>query len=138
MTYRSGAPKSQQCKAHRTQGGERCKAWAVRGATVCNAHGGAAPSVRDKARQRLEEAVLPALAQLRRLVDSADSDASKLRAIENVLDRTGYKLPVQIEADNAVTIRVEYEPVEVAQARVIEHTIEQLQNGATNGTRTKD
>jgi hypothetical protein len=82
--------------------------------------------------------VFPALAQLRRLVDSADSDASKLRAIENVLDRTGYKLPVQIEADNAVTIRVEYEPVEVAQARVIEHTIEQLQNGATNGTRTKD
>lgn len=35
-----------------------CDAWAVRGGTVCVAHGGAAPQVRQKARERLAEAAI--------------------------------------------------------------------------------
>ena len=80
--------------------------------------------------------VEPALEQLRRLIHSADSDSVKLTAIRDVLDRTGYKLPVQIEADNAVTIRVEYETLTHTEPEhVIEHTYTQaMQNGAsTNG-----
>jgi hypothetical protein len=40
------------CRAHRSNG-LPCAAWAVRGATVCVAHGGAAPQVRRAARRRL-------------------------------------------------------------------------------------
>ena len=83
--------------------------------------------------------VAPALSQLRRLVDNADSDSVKLTAIRDILDRAGYKLPDRVESDNAVTIRVEYETLEQVPARVIEHHYESLQNGATNGqSKTND
>lgn len=75
----------------------------------------------------------PALGELRKLVLKARSESVKLGAIETVLDRTGYKLPERIEADNAVTIKVEYDQAP-APAQVIEQHYEQLQNGASNGT----
>ncbi len=34
-------PKNQRCHAHSSQTGQPCRAWAVRGKTVCIAHGGA-------------------------------------------------------------------------------------------------
>lgn len=40
-----------RCSARTSRG--QCKKWAVRGATVCATHGGAAPQVRDAARRRL-------------------------------------------------------------------------------------
>jgi hypothetical protein len=42
-----------RCGAHR-KNGERCLKIAIRGATVCRFHGGAAGHVRRKARERLE------------------------------------------------------------------------------------
>lgn len=45
---------AQRCTAHRTNG-EPCRAWAVRGATVCVTHGGAAPAVRAAAARRVAE-----------------------------------------------------------------------------------
>lgn len=54
-------------------------------------HGGSAPQVRAKANQRLIEMILPALAHLRKIIDSpSTSDTDKLRAIQMVLSRTGY------------------------------------------------
>lgn len=108
VTYRSGF-KGQKCKAHRTDGSGPCGAWAIRGGVVCGAHGGRTPHVKFNARARLDGMVAPALVRLRALMEEADSDSVSLKAIENILDRTGYKLPERIEADNAVTIRVEYE-----------------------------
>jgi hypothetical protein len=43
-----------QCTARSKRSGERCRAYPVRGATVCNAHGGAARQVRAAAARRLE------------------------------------------------------------------------------------
>lgn len=43
-----------RCSAHRTNG-DPCKAYAVRGATVCVTHGGAAPRVREAAARRVAE-----------------------------------------------------------------------------------
>jgi hypothetical protein len=43
-----------QCTARSKRSGERCKAYPVRGATVCNTHGGAARQVRAAAARRLE------------------------------------------------------------------------------------
>ena len=45
-----------QCTAKSTRSGNRCKKYAVRGATVCGTHGGSAPQVRDAARRRTEDA----------------------------------------------------------------------------------
>ncbi|GAA2178236.1 hypothetical protein GCM10009785_00050 [Brooklawnia cerclae] len=42
-----------QCAATSKQSGERCKNHAIPGATVCRIHGGAAPAVMAKARQRV-------------------------------------------------------------------------------------
>ena len=42
-----------RCSAHRSRDGQPCQAWAVRGGSVCVAHGGAAPQVRLAAQRRL-------------------------------------------------------------------------------------
>lgn len=74
--------------------------------------------------------VAPALMQLRKLIDAADTDSVKLTAIRDVLDRTGHKLPERIEADNAVTIRVEYAEQEASShEQIVERA---YRNGATH------
>lgn len=47
-------PPAARCHAKNTRG-EPCKAYAIRGGVVCQAHGGAAPQVRAKADERLQE-----------------------------------------------------------------------------------
>lgn len=49
-----------------------CKRARVPGAVVCPTHGGKAPQVQRKARERLQPAVALAVEALSRLVDSAD------------------------------------------------------------------
>lgn len=86
----NGDPVTRPCSARRTNG-EPCKNSAIRGGTVCARHGGSAPQVRAKANQRLIEMVLPAMRELRKIIDSPDTaDADKLKAINMVLNRTGY------------------------------------------------
>ncbi len=58
--------------------------------------------------------VHPALDALRRLIDRADSDSVKITAIKDVLDRTGFKPPVHVEAEQDTTIHVVYETVPVS------------------------
>ncbi|WP_430645430.1 hypothetical protein [Agromyces sp. GXS1127] len=82
------------------QDGEQCKAYAIKGATVCRAHGGSTPQVRKKARERLMEMVDPAVVQLNRIIEKADtSDADRLKAIAMVLDRTGYGAKATLEVE---------------------------------------
>jgi hypothetical protein len=52
----------QRCTAHRSTDGQPCEAWAVHGARVCVAHGGAAWQVRRAAFDRLAAAGHEALA----------------------------------------------------------------------------
>jgi hypothetical protein len=44
----------EKCTAKSTTTGKRCGKWPVRGSTVCEFHGGNAPQVKAKAKQRLE------------------------------------------------------------------------------------
>lgn len=45
-------PQKVRCKATNRHG-EQCRKWAMKGAVVCNKHGGAAPQVRRKAQERI-------------------------------------------------------------------------------------
>ena len=80
-----------QCTAHKSHGGPRCRAYAIKGSNVCSRHGGLAPQVRKAAENRLLALVEPALAELGKIIESKQtSDADKLKAVAEVLDRTGF------------------------------------------------
>lgn len=76
---------------HGPNAGKRCKQAAINGGTVCVKHGGSAPQVRAKATQRLMAMVMPALAELDKILrKKGTSDTDRLRAIREVLSRTGF------------------------------------------------
>lgn len=80
-----------RCTAKSTRSGEQCKKSAIKGGTVCKTHGGSAAHVANKARERLNELVEPALVQLNRILSAqGTSDSDRLRSIQMVLDRTGF------------------------------------------------
>ena len=80
----------------------RCGQSAIPGATVCYFHGGAAPQVRKKAMERILELVDPALHQLSMLIEEAETDAVRLAAIRDVLDRAGYGAKQKLEIDATI------------------------------------
>jgi hypothetical protein len=75
---------------------------------VCRVHGGSTRHVREKARERLEELVIPAISTLRRLVASAETDAVQLQAARDILDRCGFKPTDKVEQATEVVVRVSY------------------------------
>jgi hypothetical protein len=86
-----------QCIAHKKTG-ERCKNAALEAATVCRYHGGAARHVRNAARARLANAADRMAKELLHMAtDDNVSDAVKLNAIRDALDRAGLKPGVEVE-----------------------------------------
>lgn len=85
------------CSARRTNG-DPCKRPPIKGATVCRAHGGAAPQVRAKAQVRLLMASDLAAKKLIELMSSAKvPDAVKLTAARDLLDRANVVGTQQVE-----------------------------------------
>ena len=85
---------SRRCTAHKKDG-QRCKKAAILGGNVCGTHGGSAPQVRNKARQRIMEAADPAAARMVELMASLDERIS-FAASKDLMDRAGYKAPTEI------------------------------------------
>jgi hypothetical protein len=82
--------------------GTKCKRWAIRGASVCSAHGGAAPQVREAARLRLEGSIDRLLAALVQIaLDESQPAAARVAAIKDGLDRSGFGT-----RDNKLTVEV--------------------------------
>lgn len=79
-----------RCIADNKNGG-KCKRWAIRGGSVCPAHGGAAPQVREAASRRLEASVDQLLAALVRIaLDESQPAAARVAAIKDGLDRADF------------------------------------------------
>ncbi len=95
IEWNRGNP-ARRCTAHK-KNGEQCRRWAIRGGTVCTHHGGRAPAVIARARQRLDEAADRMAKQLLGIAESAESEAVKLAAVRDALDRVGLKPPAQVE-----------------------------------------
>jgi hypothetical protein len=92
------ADDSRRCTATANRTGERCRAPAIKGGTVCRVHGGAAGHVKKAAKERLLELVDPALAALHKVLTDKDADDStKVRAAVAILDRTGHGPGAHIE-----------------------------------------
>lgn len=90
-----GPTPERRCVAHK-KNGEQCKNAALKGATVCRYHGGAAPHVKRAARARLEKAADLMAQQLLGIAVGAESEAVKLAAIRDALDRAGLKPPAEV------------------------------------------
>ena len=84
-----------RCIAHKKTG-ERCKNAGISGSTVCRFHGGAAKHVKAAARARLENAADLMAKQLLWIAINAESEAVKLAAIRDALDRAGLKPPAEV------------------------------------------
>lgn len=68
----------------------------------CSNHGGSTPSSRMAARLRLDELVGPAIATLARILADPEVPASvRLRAAQDVLDRSGYPRRLDMDVDAA-------------------------------------
>jgi hypothetical protein len=80
-----------RCKARSKQSKKRCRKVPLLGGTVCEKHGGAAPQVKAAAEARVLKALVPpAVNRLAELIQQRDSPAVAVRAINSVLDRTGF------------------------------------------------
>jgi hypothetical protein len=89
------AEPQRQCRAHKKTG-ERCKNAAILGSTVCRYHGGAAEHVKRAARARIENATDLVAKELIVIALSGDSDATRVTAIKDLLDRGGLKAPSEV------------------------------------------
>ena len=110
-----------QAKARTIENGEgprqyaanRCKRYAVPGGLVCTAHGGKAPQVAAKARDRLLWAADPAAAVLADLLKSDDENI-RLRAATALLDRSGHGASAtQVQVDGG-KVRYEIDGVDLS------------------------
>jgi|SRR6516225_1339906 len=80
--------------------GEPCGKFAIQGGYVCSMHGGNAPQVLHKARARLIEAADRMAAALLGMAEDSSSEAVKLNAIRDALDRAG------VSAKNELTLEL--------------------------------
>jgi hypothetical protein len=64
---------SRKCTAHSSRTGKPCQQYAIKGATVCKTHGGAAPQVKRKAEERLRQMVDPMISRLNELAMQTDN-----------------------------------------------------------------
>jgi len=89
-----------RCTAKAKTTGNQCKRRPIPGGRVCKMHGGGAPQVVKKARERLDALVDPAIARLAVLVDDEDKKVA-LAAAKDILDRNDITGKTKHEATGA-------------------------------------
>jgi hypothetical protein len=90
-----------QCVGTSKTTGQRCRLSAIPGGSVCaRYHGGAAPQVRRKARERLDAMIDPAITVLQAVLNKGietDDMSTVVRAAFGILDRCGFGVKSQLE-----------------------------------------
>lgn len=92
---------ARRCTAKSNRTGERCRRWAIRGGTVRTTHGGSTRHIKQKAQQRLDNAADRMARELLGIAVSADSEAVRLAAVKDALDRAGMNPRTAIEVSLA-------------------------------------
>lgn len=95
-----------RCSATASTTGERCQRWSLRGTTVCRKHGGQLPTVRETAEAVVESARMELMGMaddavdvIRDLMKAGVADQVRLKAAENVLNRTGLKDAEEVKVE---------------------------------------
>lgn len=114
-----------KCTAKKRDGTD-CQRWALRGATVCQVHGGMLPNVRASAERRVEQAreailslVPKAVERLDDLLD-AEGEAARLAAVKEVLGQAGLVIVRKAETKTEKVVH----PQEMALDEILEALIE--------------
>jgi len=114
-----------RCTAKSKTTGKRCRKPPIPGGGVCHVHGGGAPQVRKKARERLAALVDPAIDRLGVLVRDEDDKRVALAAAKDILDRCnlGGKKKVELEHSSKPDMMTA-EELRARAARIAAGTIE--------------
>ena len=84
--------KAPRCTAFSHSSGRQCTRPAIRGASVCPAHGGSSPLVKAAAQRRIASFVDPALEVAYEMMTSKSTPAAvRYSIVKDILDRAGYK-----------------------------------------------
>jgi hypothetical protein len=95
------------CSAHRSDGAP-CRGLAIRGGSVCNVHGGAAPQVKLAAELRIRALVDPSLDRIQRAIADDANPQLALAAARDILDRAGYRATEKVQSEGRTVIEIEY------------------------------
>lgn len=129
-----------QCKATAKSTGDRCDKGAMEGSEVCYVHGGNAPQVKNKAKERIITALIEMLPKshqthLNVLQDDSATNHEKLRAAEFVvnklLDELGDDVSV-MRVEGEVDVNLNYDPSQLEKNERQQLT-ELLQKARVNG-----
>jgi hypothetical protein len=103
-----------RCQGTSSTTGERCKKWSLRGAQHCVRHGAQLPNVREHADAVVESARLrlfgladEAVDVLEELLKPGTSEAIRLKAAENILNRGGIRDAIDVHVEHENTSLVE-------------------------------
>ena len=92
-----------RCAAKANRSGEQCKLWAIRGAKVCQMHGGRAPQVRAAAAKRVTLAEALAQNPRRHPLEILSSALHTVDTVgQELLGRIGEGQSVTVEVVNAI------------------------------------
>jgi len=101
-----------KCTTHSTRTKQLCERWAMKGQTVCMTHGGKTPQALARAEQMVELAelklhglVVLGAETLEDLVANATSEAVRLAAARDLVDRSVGKATERIHVAAAIAVR---------------------------------
>jgi len=95
-------------------GGDRCRKRAIPGGTVCVMHGGKAPSVREKARQRVEDMLPLGLKRIKQLAKQNSDLGVALSASKEIIKLNDLEPPAKVDA--TISYRWQSDEDEAAEA----------------------
>ena len=80
----------------------------MHGQLVCATHGGQSPQAKNSAMARMIAAADPVAGELIRIALRGESEAVRVSAIRDILDRTGYAAKQMLELSGSTGVVIQY------------------------------